>query len=118
MSEVARHGQAQVVNDFMDQLLAADPDANAIVLGDINDFEFSETVDILEGDGALLGDQDAAGERALLVRLRGQLAGARPDPAQRTIYSGHFPYVYDVVHVNSEFATRRPTTNRRSSGSA
>jgi uncharacterized protein len=48
-TEVARHAQAQVVNDFVDELLAADPRANVIVLGDINDFEFSETVDILEG---------------------------------------------------------------------
>jgi predicted extracellular nuclease len=29
--------------------VAADPRANVIVLGDINDFEFSETVRLLEG---------------------------------------------------------------------
>ncbi len=33
----------------VDEILAADPDANVIVLGDINDFEFSETVEILLG---------------------------------------------------------------------
>ena len=44
-----RHGQAQAVNDFVDQLVAADPQANVIVLGDINDFEFSKTVELLEG---------------------------------------------------------------------
>ena len=33
----------------MDQLVAADPQANVIVLGDINDFEFSQTVQLLEG---------------------------------------------------------------------
>ncbi|MCI0636652.1 MAG: nuclease, partial [Actinobacteria bacterium] len=48
-SEVQRHAQAQVVNDFVDELLEADPHANVIVLGDINDFEFSPTVSILEG---------------------------------------------------------------------
>ena len=37
------------MNDFVDRLLAVDPRANVIVLGDINDFEFSTTVDILEG---------------------------------------------------------------------
>jgi predicted extracellular nuclease len=46
-SEVQRH--AQVVNDLVDQILAADPHASVIVLGDINDFEFSETVELLEG---------------------------------------------------------------------
>ena len=49
LSEVARHGQAQVVNDFVDAILARDQNARVVVLGDINDFEFSETVDILEG---------------------------------------------------------------------
>ena len=29
--------------------MAADPQANVIVLGDINDFEFSQTVQLLEG---------------------------------------------------------------------
>ena len=48
-SEPARHAQAQAVNDFVDQLVAADPQANVIVLGDINDFEFSQTVQLLEG---------------------------------------------------------------------
>ena len=48
-SEPTRHGQAQAANDFVDQLVAADPDAKVIVLGDINDFEFSQTVQLLEG---------------------------------------------------------------------
>ena len=48
-SEVQRHAQAQVVNGFVDSILAEDENANVIVLGDINDFEFSETVSILEG---------------------------------------------------------------------
>jgi len=39
-SEQARHAQAQVVNDFVDELVAADPQANVIALGDLNDFEF------------------------------------------------------------------------------
>ena len=39
-SEQARRAQAQVVNDFVDELVAADPQANVIALGDLNDFEF------------------------------------------------------------------------------
>ena len=41
------------MNDFVDEILEADAGANVIVLGDINDFEFSETVEILEGEGEL-----------------------------------------------------------------
>ena len=47
-SEVQRHQQAQIVNDFVDQILAAEPKSNIVVLGDLNDFEFSTTLDLLE----------------------------------------------------------------------
>jgi predicted extracellular nuclease len=102
-TEVARHAQAQVVNDFVDELLAADDEANVIVLGDINDFEFSETVDILEG-GVLTTLMDTLpkperysyvfeGNSQVLdqILVSGNLLGA-------------FPIDYDPVHVNSEFA--------------
>jgi predicted extracellular nuclease len=49
-SEVQRHQQAQVVNDFVDSILAVDGGANIVVLGDINDFDFSDTVSILKGN--------------------------------------------------------------------
>lgn len=48
-SEVQRHQQARIVNEFVDELLAADRRAKVIVLGDINDFDFSETLAILKG---------------------------------------------------------------------
>ena len=48
-SEVQRHQQARIVNDFVDEILEADKNALVVVLGDLNDFEFSETLQILEG---------------------------------------------------------------------
>jgi predicted extracellular nuclease len=48
-SEVQRHQQATIVNAFVRDLQRADPLANIVVLGDLNDFEFSETLDILQG---------------------------------------------------------------------
>ena len=50
-SEAKRHLQAQQVRSFINTLLAVDAGANVVVLGDINDFEFSQTVDILVGAG-------------------------------------------------------------------
>ena len=50
-SEAVRHLQAQEIRTFLDQLLAADPRANIVVLGDINDFEFSQTIDLVVGPG-------------------------------------------------------------------
>ncbi|GIJ51618.1 endonuclease [Virgisporangium aliadipatigenens] len=49
-SEVQRHQQATVVRGFVDQIRNINPLASIVVLGDINDFEFSETADILVGD--------------------------------------------------------------------
>jgi uncharacterized protein len=48
-SEVARHQQAASVNAFVKKILDVDRKAAVVVLGDINDFEFSETTRILEG---------------------------------------------------------------------
>ncbi len=39
-----RVDQAEAVNQFVADLLATDPDANVIVLGDMNDFQFSDTL--------------------------------------------------------------------------
>ncbi|MGQ4648214.1 endonuclease [Lyngbya aestuarii] len=49
-SEAQRLQQAQVVNKFVNDLLQADPEANLIVLGDLNDFEFSKPLQVLQGD--------------------------------------------------------------------
>jgi predicted extracellular nuclease len=102
-TEVARHHQAQVVNDFVDEIMAADPNANVVVLGDINDFEFSETVDILEG-GVLttLMDTLPKAERYSYV-FEGNSQVLDQILVSDNLL-GNFPIEYDVVHVNSEFA--------------
>ncbi len=98
-----RHPQAQVVNDFVDQILAADPHANVIVLGDINDFEFSTTVDILEG-GVLTSLMDTLPKEE---RYSYDFEGNSQVLDQILVSNnllGNFPIDYDPVHVNSEFA--------------
>ncbi|MET9257051.1 endonuclease/exonuclease/phosphatase family protein [Streptomyces sp. NPDC048182] len=52
-SETQRHQQATAVNAFVKDILAAQRGADVIALGDINDFEFSDTAKILENGGAL-----------------------------------------------------------------
>ncbi|HXV57647.1 MAG TPA: Ig-like domain-containing protein [Gaiellaceae bacterium] len=102
-SEVARHAQAQVVNDFVDEILAVDPSANVIVLGDINDFEFSETVEILEG-GVLttLMDTLPKAERYSYV-FEGNSQVLDQILVSDNLLEA-FAVDYDPVHVNSEFA--------------
>ncbi|MEV0973065.1 lamin tail domain-containing protein [Microtetraspora glauca] len=103
LSEVQRHAQATAVRGFVDEIKKIDRDAGVVVLGDLNDFEFSTTTDILVGaDG-------------WLVDLPRTLA-----PAERYtyVYQGNSQAIdhilvsrslsarvdYDIVHVNAEFA--------------
>ena len=102
-TEIARHAQARVVNDFVDELLAVDPGANVIVLGDINDFEFSETVNILEG-GVLttLMDTLPKPERYSYV-FEGNSQVLDQILVSENLLD-NFGIEYDPVHVNAEFA--------------
>jgi predicted extracellular nuclease len=49
-TEVQRTNQARAVNAFVDQILACDSEAVVVVLGDVNDFQFSPPVETLKGD--------------------------------------------------------------------
>ncbi|KGP91442.1 endonuclease [Pontibacillus chungwhensis BH030062] len=49
-SEEQRLQQAEVVNGFVQDVLEQDQDANVVVLGDLNDFEDSAPLEVLEGD--------------------------------------------------------------------
>ena len=122
-----RHAQAQVVNDFVDEILAVEPNANVIVLGDINDFDFSETVDVLTGERVALNpgpstpDPDGSGQTAPSAekRVLTTLFDLLPaDERYSYVFDGNSQVLdqilvsssilrkepsYDVVHVNAEF---------------
>jgi hypothetical protein len=93
------------VNDFVDQILGADPSADVIVLGDLNDFQFSDTLSIVEGgvlhvlvDTLPIAEQytyDFDGNSQAIDHI---LFGAN--------LFGNAVYAYDIVHVNSEFAVK------------
>jgi hypothetical protein len=100
-SEVQRHQQAQVVNDFVDSILAVDGAANIVVLGDVNDFDFSDTVSILKGDVLHnLMDTLPPNERYSYV-----FEGNSQVLDQILVSSGlHIADpAFDPVHVNAEF---------------
>jgi uncharacterized protein len=102
-TEPKRHGQAQAVNDFVDQIVAADPRANVIVLGDINDFEFSQTVEILEG-GVLTTLMDILPKPERYSYVFEGNSQVLDQILVSNNMLGSFPIEYDPVHVNSEFA--------------
>ena len=102
-SEVQRGQQAQVLRNFVDQLLGADPGANVIVAGDLNDYQFSPALATLTAGGELtdLIDTLPAEERYSYVyegnsQVLDHILVSR---AARDVD-------YDVVHINAEFATQ------------
>lgn len=48
-SETQRHQIAALVNGFVKDVLIANPAANIVALGDLNDFQFTQTATILKG---------------------------------------------------------------------
>ena len=117
-SERDRHAQAREVRSFADDLLEAYRDAKLVVAGDVNDFEFSRTADILVGRGrTALTDLPRTlpkserwtyvyeGNSQVLdhILLSPSLAGSRGRPGHDASRR-HAPFTYDIVHTNSPFA--------------
>ena len=94
-------------------LETANPRANVVVLGDLNDFDFSETLSILEGDQLVNLMDTLPLERALLVRVRGQLAGRWTRSSSPSRCCRASPSTTRCTSTPSS-PTRRPTTTRRS----
>ncbi|MFE3944363.1 endonuclease/exonuclease/phosphatase family protein [Streptomyces sp. NPDC059118] len=100
-SEVQRHAQGQAVNTFVKKLLSVQKNADVLVVGDINDFEFSGTAKALTAGGVLY-----------------PAIKSLPRPERYTyVYQGNSQvldqiltspsirdFQYDSVHINAEFA--------------
>ncbi|MFJ1734451.1 endonuclease/exonuclease/phosphatase family protein [Streptomyces sp. NPDC088254] len=101
-SEVQRHQQAALVNGFVKDILDTERKANVIALGDINDFEFSGTADVLEGDGELWSAiKSLPRQERYSYVYQGNSQVLDQILVSPAIRRGVFEY--DSVHVNSEF---------------
>ncbi|MGK5544705.1 endonuclease/exonuclease/phosphatase family protein [Streptomyces sp. URMC 127] len=100
-SEVQRTQQAKLVNAFVKQLLAADRNANVIVAGDLNDYQFSPALKALTA-GKVLTDQV---DRLPRAQRYGYVYQGNSQVLDHILTSPHIRRVdYDIVHVNAEFA--------------
>jgi uncharacterized protein len=100
-SENQRHRQAAIVNGFVSDLETANPRANVVVLGDLNDFDFSETLSILKGDQLVnLMDTLPLSERYSYV-FEGNSEVLDQILVSKPLMQGK--PAYDSVHVNAEF---------------
>ncbi|MEU3399255.1 endonuclease/exonuclease/phosphatase family protein [Streptomyces filamentosus] len=100
-SEAKRLLQAQAVNAFVKEITAVDKQADVLVVGDINDFEFSGTTEALTDGGALYPAVKSlpASERYSYV-----FQGNSQVLDQILTSPGVHHFEYDSVHVNAEFA--------------
>jgi uncharacterized protein len=106
-STVQRAGQAQVVHDFTERILDVDRKADVVVLGDLNDFQFSPSIAALR-----TGTADGSGPSILT-----DLITTLPKDQQYTyVFNGVSQVLdhilvtrglgdvqYQVVHVNAEY---------------
>ncbi|MET9811455.1 endonuclease/exonuclease/phosphatase family protein [Streptomyces sp. NPDC006355] len=102
-SETQRHQQATLVNAFVKDILDTQKNADVITLGDINDFEFSQTTKLLEGRGELWSAIKSLprNERYSYVYQGNSqvLDQILISPSIRR----DCDFEYDSVHVNAEF---------------
>ncbi len=104
VTEEQRIAQAEVVNRFVDDVLAVDPQAGVVIAGDINDYQFSPALEALTG-----------GDDPVLLDLINTL----PETERYTyVFNGVSQVLdhilvtpslapaaeYEVVHLNAEFS--------------
>jgi hypothetical protein len=103
-SAVQRHQQATLVNEFVGDIEKVDQNADVVVVGDLNDFDFSGTTAILTGSHRLVDLPSTLpvqqrytyvyeGNSEVLDHILLSPALAKPST-----------YDYQPVHLNSEFA--------------
>ena len=101
-------GQAGVLNRFVRRVLDIDPQARVVVLGDFNDFEFSETLRVLE-EGPTAGNRELANLWRLLPQSE-RYSYIFQGNAQVLDHILVSPALFadgpdfDAVHINAEFA--------------
>ncbi|NJM24064.1 MAG: hypothetical protein HC907_38615 [Richelia sp. SM1_7_0] len=102
-----RQAQAQAVKGYVDGILAADANANIVVVGDLNEFEFVSPVETLAESLTNLTETVPENERYSFI-FQGN-----SQSLDHILVSKNFAgnAKFDIVHVNSEFAE---TTQRAS----
>jgi predicted extracellular nuclease len=102
VTETQRVQQAQVVHDFVAAIEAADPDAGVVVLGDLNDFEFSQALTTLRAGVLHPLIETLPQQERYTYDFEGNSQALDHILLSDALFAR--PFAYDVVHVNAEFA--------------
>ncbi|WP_405711459.1 endonuclease/exonuclease/phosphatase family protein [Streptomyces sp. NBC_00046] len=100
-SEVQRHAQGRAVNTFVKKLLSVQKNADVLVVGDINDFEFSGTAEALTAGRVLY---PAIKSLPRSERYSYVYQGNSQVLDQILTSPSIDDFQYDSVHINAEFA--------------
>ncbi|USG64494.1 lamin tail domain-containing protein [Brevibacillus ruminantium] len=100
VSELQRVEIAKVVNGFVKEIQAADPKANVVVLGDLNDFPFSLPLRTLEGKELI----NLVGELPLGEQYTYNYQG-NAQVLDQILVSNHLAdrAKVEIVHINADF---------------
>lgn len=100
-SEVQRDQQATVVANYVHNLETSNPNAKIIVMGDLNDFQFSTPLTILENAGLNTLIETLPANEQYTYNYQGNAQAIDHIMASDTLMSSLTGF--DVVHINSEF---------------
>lgn len=101
-SEVQRNQQATIVKDFVQGILGTNANANVVVAGDLNDFEFSNPLTILENAGLNTLIETLPANERYTYNFQGNAQVLDHILVSENLFS--LLDGFDVVHINSEFA--------------
>lgn len=99
-SEVQRMEIAKIVNGFVKEVKAEDPDANIILLGDFNDFEFSNPLQTLKGNELVNMVEKVPADERYSYSYQGNAQVLDHILVTKNLAAST---VVDMVHINSAF---------------
>lgn len=99
-SEAKRIEIARIVNNFVKDVQSKDPNANIVVLGDFNDFEFSNPLKILKGNELTNMIEKVPAEERYSYTYQGN-----SQVLDHILVSNNLAQstIVDIVHINSSF---------------
>ncbi|NMF62142.1 endonuclease/exonuclease/phosphatase family protein [Brasilonema octagenarum] len=99
-SETQRNQQATIVKNFVQNILAADSNANVVVAGDLNDYQFSNPLNILKSAGLTDLVENLPENERYTYNFEGNAQVLDHILASSNLNNNS---EFDVVHINSEF---------------
>ena len=116
--DAERTVQASALNDYVDGIVAGDPEAKVVVLGDMNDFQFSNPIKALKGVGgeqALFNQVDTLGDEAYSYNFEGNSQVLDHLLVSETLKDR---VEFDIVHQNVDFGDAGSTDPAIHNGAA